>query len=34
MEQEYKLEMYSANFKTTGLIINIKIPMVEVENNV
>ena len=32
--QEYKLEMYSANFKTTGLIINIKIPMVEVENNV
>ena len=32
--QEYKLEMYSANFKITGLIINIKIPMVEVENNV
>ena len=32
--KEYGLQMYSANFKATGLITSIKIPMVEVKNNV
>lgn len=30
----YSLQMYSANFKATGLITSIKIPMVEVKDNV
>lgn len=32
--KEYGLQMYSANFKATGLITSIKIPMVEVKDNV
>ncbi len=32
--KEYGLEMYSANFKATGLITNIRIPMIEVKNDV